>query len=254
VTIRALIVDDEPLARQRIRTLLEKDSEVEVIDECGDGRAALAAIQEYRPDLVFLDVQMPVLDGFGVIEELGGALMPAVIFVTAHDRFALRAFEVHAFDYLLKPFDKERFHTALERAKAAVTQSRNGDVQQLLALLKDVRETRSLPERLVVKTGGRVFFVRIEEIDWIEAAGNYVRLHCGKEDHLLRESMSGVEGRLDERQFLRIHRSTIVNVERIQELQPAFHGDYAVILRDGTELTLSRGYRDKVQALLKMSF
>jgi two-component system LytT family response regulator len=255
MTIRTLIVDDEPLARRRLRDLLEHDPDIALIGECGDGRQALAEIRAHKPDLVFLDVQMPLLDGFGVLQELdsGEGWLPAVIFITAHDRFALRAFEVHALDYLLKPFDRERFRKALDRAKTAVKQNREGAARQLLALLKEVQETRKTPERLVVKTGGRVSFVRIEEIDWIEAAGNYVRLHCGKDEHLLRESMAGLEERLDARQFLRIHRSTIVNAERIRELQPAFHGDYAVILRDGTELTLSRGYRDKVQELLDLS-
>jgi two-component system LytT family response regulator len=254
VAIRTLIVDDEPLARQRLRALLEADPDVELVGECGDGREAVAVLQKIRPDLVFLDVQMPALDGFGVLAAVGGRL-PVVVFVTAHDRYALRAFEVHALDYLLKPFDKDRFHTALARAKAQVRREQDGAVsQRLLDLLKDVREPRNALGRLVVKSGGRVYFVRVEDIDWVEAAGNYVRLHVGKEDHLLRESMAGLEARLDAARFLRIHRSTIVNVERIRELQPAFHGDYAVILRDGTELTLSRGYRDRLQALLGGSF
>jgi two-component system LytT family response regulator len=215
----------------------------------------VAALQENRPDLVFLDVQMPLLDGFGVLEAADLEPMPVVVFVTAHDRYALKAFEVHALDYLLKPFDRDRFRTALERAKAQVRREQGDPVsQRLAALLQDVKETRRPQERLVVKSGGRIYFVRVEDIDWIEAAGNYVRLHTGKEDHLLRESMSGLEARLDANQFLRIHRSTIVNIERIRELQPAFHGDYAVILRDGTELTLSRGYRDKLQELLGHSF
>ena len=242
--IRALIVDDEPLARQRIRTLLEADPDVEVVGECADGRSAVAAVREQAPDLLFLDVQMPLLDGFGVLAALGAGPLPVVIFVTAHDRYALRAFEVHALDYLLKPFDRERFRTALGRAKAQVRREPDGDVsRRLLALLRDVQQARKPLERLVVKSGGRVYFVRTEDIDWIEAAGNYVRLHVGKEAHLLRESMAGLEARLDAGRFLRIHRSTIVNIEHIRELQPAFHGDYAVILRDGTQLTLSRSYR-----------
>jgi two-component system LytT family response regulator len=255
VKVRAVIVDDEPLARQRVRTLLEADPEIDLIAECADGEQAVAALEEHKPDLVFLDVQMPLLDGFGVLAALEGDWMPVVVFVTAHDRYALKAFEVHALDYLLKPFDRERFQAALERAKAQVRKEQDGDVsEKLFALLQDVKDARRPQERLVVKSAGRVYFVRIEDIDWIEAAGNYARLHVGKDTHLLRESMSGLEARLDARKFLRIHRSTIVNLERIRELQPTFHGDYAVTLRDGTELTLSRGYRDKLQELLGNAF
>jgi two-component system LytT family response regulator len=255
VKIRALIVDDEPLARQRVRTLLEADSDVEVVGECADGAQAVAALEEHRPDLLFLDVQMPLLDGFGVLEALSGDWMPVVVFITAHDRYALKAFEVHALDYLLKPFDRDRFRTALERAKAQVRREQGGEVsQKLFALLRDVKEARRPLERLVVKSAGRVYFVRVEDIDWVEAAGNYARLHAGKETHLLRESMAGLEARLDARRFLRIHRSTIVSIERIRELHPSFHGDYVVTLHDGTELTLSRGYRDKLQELLGNSF
>jgi two-component system LytT family response regulator len=249
--IRTLIVDDEPLARQRLRALLEDDPDIDILGECGDGKQALAELRQQRPDLVFLDVQMPVLDGFGVLEELAGAVMPVVIFVTAHDRYALKAFEVHALDYLLKPFDRDRFGAALTRAKTQVHQGRTGALdERLLDLLQSVPSRRALTERLVVKSGGRVTFVRIEDIDWIEAAANYVRLHVGKENHLLRESMSGLEGKLDTARFVRIHRSTIVNIERIRELQPAFHGDYVIILQDGTELALSRGCRDKLEVSL----
>jgi two-component system LytT family response regulator len=245
-----LIVDDEPLARQRIRKLLEAEPDMEVVGECSDGRKAVAVIQEQRPDLVFLDVQMPGLDGFGVLEALGIERMPGIIFVTAYDRYALRAFEVHALDYLLKPFDRQRFEKALERARAQINRSRTADVnKQLLALLEDVKTGRKYQERFVVKSSNRVLFVRVEEIDWIEAAGNYVRLHAGSETHLLRETMSALEGKLDPHKFLRIHRSTIVNIERIQELQPWFHGDYVVLLKDGTQLTLSRSYRQKFQDL-----
>jgi two-component system LytT family response regulator len=250
VKIRTLIVDDEPLARQRLRGLLEPDGDLEIVGECGDGKQAVSAVRQLRPDLMFLDVQMPVLDGFAVLEALPAALVPVVIFVTAHDRYALKAFEVHALDYLLKPYDRARFSAALDRAKAQVRREQTpGLDQRLLELLCTLRERRPAQERLVVKSAGRVCFVRIEDIDWIEAAGNYVRLHVGKEDHLLRESMSGIEARLDAR-FARIHRSTIVNIERIRELQPAFHGDYAVILNDSTELALSRGFREKLEESL----
>jgi two-component system, LytTR family, response regulator len=207
-------------------------------------------VQKHKPDLVFLDVQMPHLDGFGVLEALAGVPLPAVIFVTAHDKFALRAFEVHALDYLLKPFDRDRFKQALERAKTAVNAPAAVMDERLLALLDGMRKDRKSVDRLVIKSGGRVYFVRVDEIDWIEAAGNYVKLHVGKEEHLLRESMNGIEAKLDPRKFIRIHRSTILNAERIKELQPAFHGDYAVILRDGVELTLSRNYRERMEEFL----
>jgi two-component system LytT family response regulator len=247
VSIRALIVDDEPLARQRLRRLLEDELEIEVVGECADGGDAVATIRDLQPDLVLLDVQMPVLDGFGVLEAVGVEQMPAVIFVTAYDRYALRAFEYNALDYLLKPFDRDRFRKALERARAQLgrTQPRD-DAQQIAGAIEEFRGGKPL-ERLVVKSAGRVFFLRVEEIDWIEAAGNYVRLHVAKEAHLLRDTMSSLEARLDPKRFLRIHRSTMVNIERIQELQPLFHGDYVVILRDGTQLNLSRGYRQRLQ-------
>jgi two-component system LytT family response regulator len=251
VPIRTLIVDDEPLARQRVRALLEGEPDVEVVGECGDGRRAAAAIAELKPDLVFLDVQMPHLDGFGVLDAVRADHLPAVVFVTAYDRYALRAFEVHALDYLLKPFDRERFHKALGRARAQLRREPGADVsRRLLALLEDVQGARKGLERLVIKSGGRVCFVRTDEIDWVEAAGNYLRLHVGGEVHLLRETMNRLEARLDPARFLRIHRSTMVNIERIQELQPTFHGEHVVLLRDGTELTLSRGYRDRLQELL----
>ena len=252
--IRVLIVDDEPLARERIRDLLASASDVEIVGECANGQEAVEAVREKKPDLLFLDVQMPQLDGFGVVAEVGIENMPMTIFVTAYDRHALRAFEVHALDYLLKPFDAERFGKALERARASLSQRQGKMDERLEALLTDV-QARSKPlERIMIKTSGRIFFLRVDEIDYIEAAGNYVRLHVGKEDHLLRETMTSLEGKLDPRKFVRIHRSTIVNFESIQELQPLFHGEYAVILRNGTQLTLSRGYRDKLEEHFGHSF
>lgn len=257
MTVRALIVDDEPLARQRLRTLLKGEPDIEVVGECSDGEEAVAAVRELRPDLLFLDVQMPVLDGFGVLEALGPEQLPAVIFVTAYDTYAIRAFEVNALDYLLKPFDRDRFRKALQRARAQITKepsAMTGD--QLGALLEDIHPERAATggrpplERLVIKSSGRVFFLRAEEIDWIEAAGNYLRLHVGNDMHLLRDTMNNLEARLHPDKFLRIHRSTMVNLERVKELQPWFHGDYKVILLDGTELTLSRSYRPKLKNLL----
>jgi len=247
VPIKTLIVDDEPLGRERLRALVAEDSELALVGECSDGADAVATLRDTECDLVFLDIQMPALDGLEVVEMIGPERMPAVIFVTAYDRYALRAFEVHALDYLLKPFDRERFQKALTRAKGHIRRDKTAEAnQQLLALLEEVKPARKPLDRLVIKSGGRVFFLKMDEIDWIEAASNYVRLHVGAEVHLLRETMNALESRLDANQFLRIHRSTIVNVERIQEFQPVFHGDYAVILKDGTELTLSRSYRSKL--------
>ena len=249
--IRTLVVDDEPLARERVLSLLQQEVDVEVVAECSDGGQAVSAIQQHSPDLVFLDVQMPGCDGFEVIRHIGADRMPTVIFVTAYDEYALRAFEVHALDYLLKPFGKERFQQTLRHAREALERRRAGDLgRRLLALVHDVKPEPQKVERLVVKSGGRVFFLRTDEIDWIEAAGNYVRLHLGAESHLFRETMNRMEARLDTTRFARIHRSRIVNTDRIKELQPWFNGDYVVVLRDGTRLTLSRGYRDRLQQRL----
>ena len=250
--IRTLIVDDEPLARERLATLLMTEQDIEIVGQCRDGEEAVTAIVDHEPDLVFLDVQMPQMNGFEVIEAVGGDRMPLVIFVTAFDQHALRAFQVRALDYLLKPFDRERFSEALERARRQVEREETGDLgRRLLALVKDLRRDQPRAERLVVKSGGRLFFLRADEIDWVEAAGNYVRLHVGTTSHLLRETMNAIEGRLDPEKFFRIHRSRIVNMERIQELQPWLNGEYAVLLRTGTRLTLSRGYREKLQDRLR---
>lgn len=249
--IRTLIVDDEPLGRERLRTFLHDDADIAIIGECTDGAEAVAFLREEECDLVFLDVQMPLLDGFEVVEAVGPERMPTVVFVTAYDRYALKAFEVRAVDYLLKPFDRERFQKALDRARTQVRQRQNAEAgRQLLALLDEVKPNRKPLERLVVKTAGRIFFLKMDEIDWIEAAGNYLRLHVGAEIHLLRETMNALEARIDPEKFPRIHRSTIVNIERIREIQPLFHGDYVVILRDATQLTLSRTYRQRLQDVL----
>jgi two-component system LytT family response regulator len=252
-TIRALIADDEPLARERVRTLLGSEPDVEVVGEAKDGLETVDAIMATTPDLVFLDVQMPKLDGFEVIDTVGPERMPSVVFVTAFDQHALRAFEVQALDYLLKPFDQERFQSALKRIRRQMDSQETGDLgRRLLALVKDLKSDQrpSRSDRLVVKSGGRLFFLRADEIDWVEAAGNYVRLHVGADGHLLRETMTSIESRLNPDMFFRIHRSHIVNIERIKELQPWFNGEYVVILRSGTRLTLSRGYRDKLQERL----
>jgi two-component system LytT family response regulator len=253
--IRALVVDDEPMARDRVLSLLQHEEDVEVVGECADGTQAVAAIQNHAPDLVFLDVQMPGHNAFDVIEAVGAERMPPVIFVTAYDEYALKAFEVHALDYLLKPFGRDRFQQTLQHARSHVERRRAGDLgRKLLALVNDIKPEPPRLERLVVKSGGRVFFLRTDEIDWIEAAGNYVRLHLGGESHLFRETMNHMEARLDSRQFVRIHRSRIVNTDRVKELQPWFNGEHVVILQNGTRLTLSRGYRDKLQEQLKRGF
>jgi len=246
--IRVLIADDEPLARERLASLLSSESDVELVAQARDGEEAVTAIHDHSPDLVFLDVQMPQMSGFDVIEAVGTDKMPLVIFVTAYDQHALKAFQVRALDYLLKPFDRGRFADSLQRARNQIERAETGDLgRRLLALVKDLRRDQPRSDRLVVKSGGRLFFLRTDEIDWIEAAGNYVRLHVGTTSHLLRETMNAIESRLDPEKFFRIHRSRIVNMERIQELQPWLNGEYAVLLRTGTRLTLSRGYREKLQ-------
>ncbi len=255
MAIRTIIVDDEPLAREKLRGFLERESDVDVVGECRDGREALETIEAEKPDLVFLDVQMPEMDGFEVIENLEPEALPTVIFVTAYDQYALKAFDVHAVDYLLKPFDRQRFGEALGRARSEYERRQVGDVKRhLLALLQEVESRREkYPARLVIKTSGRVVFLKVEEIDWVDAAGNYVRIHAGSESHMLRETMGRLEERLDPDKFLRIHRSTIVNIECIRELQQQFHGDYLVVLKNGQRLTLSRSYRDRIQELLNRS-
>ena len=246
--VRALIADDEPLARQRLRMLLHTEDWLEVIGEARDGASTVAAIQKVRPDLIFLDVEMPNGTGFDVIETIGPAKMPFVVFVTAYDKYALKAFDVHAVDYLLKPFDKDRFHQALTRARHQLERETGGELERrLLQLVHDLKPAQQRLERFVIKASGRVFFVPTGEIDWIEAAGNYVKLHAGTDAHLFRETMNAIEARLNPDLFYRIHRSHIVNIERVRELQPWFNGEYVVFLKDGTRLTLSRGYREKLQ-------
>jgi two-component system LytT family response regulator len=244
--LRALIVDDEPLARERIRTLLADEQDVEIAGECGDGESAVAAIRKLAPDLVFLDVQMPEMDGFGVLEQVGHSAMPVVVFVTAFDQYAVQAFEACALDYLLKPFDRERFSKAMSRVRIESGRRAAGDLDaRLHALMDEWKQRKKPPDRLVIRSGGRISFVRLDELDWLEAAGNYVRLHAGKEEYLYRMTMSQMETCLPEK-FVRIHRSSIVNIDRIKELHPLFRGDYAVILRSGHQLTLSKAYRDRL--------
>ena len=252
--IRTVIVDDEPLARRGIRAQLKSEKDFEVISECRNGHEAVKTIETESPDLVFLDVQMPELDGFGVLNAVGPARMPAVIFVTAYDRYALRAFEVHALDYLLKPFDDDRFAGALQRARLHIERKDIDDLgRRLQGLLDDLQPRQKYLDRLVIKSAGRIFFLSAAEVDWIEAADNYVRLHAGSESHLLRETMNNLEKKLDPEQFLRIHRSRMVNIQRVKELRPLFRGEYDIMLKDGTRLETGRGYRDRVQRLLNES-
>jgi two-component system LytT family response regulator len=267
------------MARKRLRTLLAADADVDVIGECTNGRDAVIVINERSPDLVFLDVQMPELDGFAVVHTVGVERMPVTVFVTAFDQYALEAFEAHALDYLTKPFDRERFQTSLGRAKRQVhlrtasvacipvaTPSvtlpivsspatgvagapRDAAVaDRLISLLSEIERRQQYAERLMVRSAGRVTFLRVEEIDWAEAAGNYVRLHVGRDAHLLHEGLAALATRLNPTRFARIHRSTIVNLDRVRELQPWFHGDAVAILRDGTRLQVSRTYRDALGA------
>lgn len=246
--LRTIIAEDEPLARERIRSLLNAEADIELVAEATDGRSAVAAIEEHAPDLLFLDINMPELDGFGVLSEIGLDAVPAVVFVTAFDQFAVQAFEAHALDYLLKPFDEDRFRDALARARVAVRSRAAGDLDRRLThLLEDLGRPAWL-ERVAVKSGGRIIFLRTDQIEWIGAEGNYARLHIGgNRSWLLRETMNRLEERLDPRRFLRIHRSTIVNTEAITELEPLFQGDYVVILRGGDRITSSRGYRANLQ-------
>ncbi|MBV9957483.1 MAG: response regulator transcription factor [Acidobacteria bacterium] len=251
VRLRAIVVDDEMLARQIIREMLANDAEVEIVAECVNGREAVEAIQAHKPDLLFLDIQMPEVAGFEVLEAMKGERLPGVIFVTAYDQYAVRAFEYHALDYLLKPFDRERFEMAVSRAKAQLRRDRNGELdRRILALLEALKAESKYVDRLVIKNGGRVFFLESGEVNWIEAEGNYVRLHTDKKAHLLRETISSLEEQLDPKKFLRVHRSTIVRIDSIRELQPWFHGEYHIILHDGTKLTLSRNYREQLQTVL----
>jgi two-component system LytT family response regulator len=268
--IRALIVDDESLAREALSVMLDDDPDIEVIAECRNGREAVTVIREQSPDVVFLDIQMPEMDGFQVVEEVGAMRMPVTIFVTAYDKHALRAFEAHALDYLLKPFDHDRFNAALQRAKTFVRQQKLGEISEsLFAMLQDLKlktgvdsptgadqgnpekAARKEPiDRVVIKSGGRIYFLKIEEIDWVEGAGDYLTLHSGSQTHLIRETMGNFHAKLNPRKFLRIHRSTIVNIERIKDIRPLFKGDYVITLTSGARLKASRGYRRELQALL----
>jgi two-component system LytT family response regulator len=249
MTLRALVVDDEAVARRRIKRLLQREADFRVVAEAADGRTAVHAIREHVPDVVFLDVQMPELDGFGVVAEAGDCLR-AIVFVTAYDEYALRAFEVHALDYLLKPFTPERFADTVARVRA---QRAGGDPElpvRLAALLERLAVKPRYLSRIPARAGDRIRVVAVQDIDCVIAAGNYVRLMAGGREHLLRETLEGLLAELDPEQFVRIHRSAVVRIDRVLEFRPLPSGDYTVILRDGTALTLSRTYRERVGQVL----
>ncbi|HEX8354234.1 MAG TPA: LytTR family DNA-binding domain-containing protein [Pyrinomonadaceae bacterium] len=249
--LRVLIVDDEPLARKFIRRMLEQEAAVDVVGECESGREAVAAVREHAPDLVFLDVQMPEMDGFAALETLGVEHLPLVVFTTAYEQYAIRAFEAHALDYLLKPFDQTRFARAMSHARERLRERQGGgESTQVAALLDHVRRRPAHLERLMLRADGRIIFLKLEAVDWIEADDKYVCLHVGPASHVVRQTLGAVEEQLDPDRFMRIHRSAIVNVGRIKELHPLFSGEHRVVMEDGTVLTLSRNYKDKLFRLL----
>ena len=250
--IKTAIADDEPLARERIASMLDAHKNYQIVAQCKDGAEAVAAIRKERLDLVFLDVRMPELDGFQVLEALGGGgPVPAIIFVTAFEDYALRAFEVSALDYLLKPFDRARFEKTLTRFEEQLQRGQLGVSEGLRHFLSTLTPAADYASRFPIKSSGDIYFVRAEEIDWIDAAGNYTALHVAGRKHLVRETMKSIESKLDPRKFVRVHRSAIINIERLRRLQPYFHGEYVVTLQDGTTLTSSRGYSDRLRALLE---
>jgi two-component system LytT family response regulator len=253
--IRTIIADDEHLARKKLRLLLDSEPTVQVVAECQDGQQTIGAVHAHKPDLLLIDIRMPDLDGFQVLTKIAADEMPVVVFTTAYDQFAIRAFEAHALDYLLKPFERERLHHAIERASAELLKSHNRDltsrILDLLAKTAEPRiESRQVDDRMVIRSGGKVVFLDVKEIDWIEAAANYVKLNVGKDSYLLREGIGSVSERLDPDRFVRIHRSVIVNVRKIKELQPCDSGEYIAVLKNGKELSCSRGYRTQLQRLI----
>lgn len=239
------------LARKRIRRYLDKDSDIEIVAECANGKEALEAIHQLQPQLVFLDVQMPEKDGFNVLESIDPLNAPTFIFVTAYDQFAIKAFEVNAFDYLLKPFSEERIVNTLLRAKKKIhSQKTLPTEERLLNLLYELKETNQYLSRLTVKERGKIIFVPVEELDFIEAQGNYLAIDRGEVSHLIRMRLHQLESKLDPEKFVRIHRSTIINIDRIKEMQPLFNGDQTVIMKSGKKLTMTRNYRDRLKFLL----
>ena len=249
--IRALIVDDEPLARDRIREMLKEHPEIEVIGEARNGREAIDFVVSHNPDLVFLDVQMPDLDGFDVVKNLNVEQLPVIIFVTAYDQHALRAFDAHAVDYLTKPFDRKRFAEAVNQAKVFLKGTKEPDTARIVRLLQEIRAGATYLERFAIKNGEKVFFVRAADVDAIEAQGNYVRLSLANSSHLLRDTLNNIESQINPRMFVRIHRRTIVNIDRVKEVQTWARGEYRVVLFTGAHYTLSRGYRQHFENFIK---
>jgi two-component system, LytTR family, response regulator len=253
MTLRTFIVDDEAPARERLRDLLADEADVAIVAECANGREAIAAVETHRPDLLFLDIQMPQVNGFDVLRSLPASRIPAVIFTTAYDQHALRAFEVHALDYLLKPFKRARFKAALQRAREHLRQRGPNGVGEtdarILALLQQLRPEQTYATRFVIKTASRVVIIKADDIDWIESAANYALLHVGDKTHVHRETMRVLAEQLSPARFLRISRSAIVNIERIKELQPMAKGEYVALLHNGKQLTMARGIRELQQAL-----
>lgn len=255
--IRTLIVDDEPVARRGLRLLLERDEQIEIVGEATGGPEAVSLIQREKPALTFLDVQMPGCDGFEVLSRVGSDAAPVIVFVTAYDQHALRAFEVNAVDYLLKPYDDARFGAALQRAKDAVRRRRSEAVDaRLTELMRYLAQTPTTEHhaRILVKSSGEILFLKPEEIDWIEAEGDYVKFHVAGRSHLMRETMARLEARLDPKRFVRIHRSTMVNLDRVRKLSPTFNGEYTVVLHDGMKLRLSRGYHERIASVLRQAW
>jgi two-component system, LytTR family, response regulator len=246
--ITVLIVDDEPLAREYLRHLLKDDAEIEIAGEAGNGRAAAEFIRRNRPDLVFLDIQMPELDGFSMLRELGTEDLPAIIFTTAFEEYAIRAFEFHALDYLLKPFDAPRFEKALAYAKERLAsgEDQSPEALQISALLKTIAAPPAFLERLLIKLNGRIIFVKTDDIDWIKSDDKYVLIYTGKTSHLVRQTLAAMKTQLDPRRFVQIHRSAIINIERIRELEPLVSGEYFVCLESGAKIALSRSYKDEL--------
>jgi two-component system LytT family response regulator len=257
--MRTIIADDERLAREKLRTLLASEKDVEVVAECGDGKETVAAIRRHQADLLLLDIQMPGMDGFQILNELSADEMPVVIFTSAYDQYALRAFEVRALDYLLKPFDMERLHHAIERVRLELHKSQDREItDRILDLLSQVKSDippgYASDARLVIRTKGRVVFLKMSEIDWVEASANYVRLNAGKQSYLYRETISRIIERLNPNNFVRIHRSTIVNLQQIKELIPVNSGEYIVVLKTGKELSCSRGYKATLESRIEKGF
>jgi two-component system LytT family response regulator len=248
--MRVIVADDESLARDKLRLMLASEPGIQVVAECGNGAETLEALSSYKPELLFLDIKMPDLDGFQVLNKAAEGHMPIVIFTTAYDQHAVKAFEAHALDYLLKPFDCERLRQAVDRARNELLKANDREAtQRILQYLSDTRPA-SVGRRLIIRAGGRVVFLSFDEIDWVEAAANYVRIYVGKQGYLLRRGIGEIADRLDPLQFIRIHRSAIVNVQKIKELQPVNSGEYIVVLKDGKELSCSRGYRAGLQQLI----